>query len=775
MNLDNYPELPFWQGCLQLLYWVFFKPLTLGRYIHALEPDLPGDYSLWQARRRLRANRRLRQALWQALLVTLLVPWPLAALAALITGPLSAASSAASPIDWGGVALGVAIGVAFGVAAGVALGVAFGVAAGVAFGVAAGVAIGVAFGVAFGVAGGVVVGVAGGVAAGVALGVGAGVALGVTFGVTLGVAIGVTFGVTLGVAFGVTFGVAFVAGYLRLFLYLPQVLVCVGGGLAARLRPAWAPRLARLAPPLWDELIWFPLPGMVGLARQAARLDFAAGLNLAAGLLVPPGTRAQGRRALADISADLLGACRDLHQALQVPARLDFLPQDLRSIRPDLAEMLPALLAMLEDLQAIEQSGSLLSRRLALRNALEGLNTLHGRLPFLSVEARERWAPVLQQWSAIFSQELNRLSVGGGGSGLENPYEPGNPLQPTRKELFKGRGDLRNAVAEALRQRSRVTLALTGPRRMGKTSFLLQLPALLPGSVIPAFVDLQRPAHTASDAAFLYAIAQAVQRDAQPYRILLPAPQRAAFERSPFESFERWLDEQALPGLQSFTVLLAFDEFEKAGQALAQGRLSSQVLDELRHIIQHSPQIALLFAGVQTLDELGPQWSSYFVNVRALTIGYLQATEAEELVRHPDPGVEFNLSYTDEAAAHILAQTRCHPYLIQLVCSCIVEQANAQKTDQADLALVGAGLSLALERGEPYFRNVWDEMAGPEGCELLRQVAAASHPLPLSPEDLPSRKAIERMLRLKVLSRSEQGYTVDVPLVQRWVNERAPV
>ena len=25
------PQLPFWKECLRLLYWVFFKPLTLRR------------------------------------------------------------------------------------------------------------------------------------------------------------------------------------------------------------------------------------------------------------------------------------------------------------------------------------------------------------------------------------------------------------------------------------------------------------------------------------------------------------------------------------------------------------------------------------------------------------------------------------------------------------------------------------------------------------------------------------------------------------------------
>lgn len=308
---------------------------------------------------------------------------------------------------------------------------------------------------------------------------------------------------------------------------------------------------------------------------------------------------------------------------------------------------------------------------------------------------------------------------------------------------------------------------------MGKTSFLLQLPALLPGDVIPAFIDLQRPALTANAGAFFYAIAQAVQRDAQPYRLQLPVPERAAFQSGPFEAFDAWL-EAALPLLQPFTVLLVFDEFENAGRALGDGRLPPAAFDQLRHLIQHCPQMALLFAGVQTLDELGPQWSSYFTNVRPLSMGYLEPAEAEELVRRPDAEIEFPLEYGQEAVQRLLAHTGGHPYLVQLVCSCVVELCNQRQTLLADLPLVEAAETLALERGEPYFRNVWDEMAGPDGQGFLRQAAGAAAPVPLGASTPEERRTLERLVRLKVLAALPAGYAVELPLIRRWVNERAP-
>jgi hypothetical protein len=198
------------------------------------------------------------------------------------------------------------------------------------------------------------------------------------------------------------------------------------------------------------------------------------------------------------------------------------------------------------------------------------------------------------------------------------------------------------------------------------------------------------------------------------------------------------------------------------------GRLEEQIFDELRYLIQHQARLALLFAGVQTLDELGPAWSSYFINVKPLTIGYLHPAEAEELIRRPDAGVDFKLVYTDEVVDEIKAQTHGHPYLLQLVCSAVVEESNAQETLQVDRRLLGAALNRALDQGEPYFHNIWHEMAGPDGQPFLQQVAQADTPLALD-----SHPALSRLVRRRILTQTDGEYSIEVPLVQRWLRERA--
>jgi hypothetical protein len=85
------------------------------------------------------------------------------------------------------------------------------------------------------------------------------------------------------------------------------------------------------------------------------------------------------------------------------------------------------------------------------------------------------------------------------------------------------------------------------------------------------------------------------------------------------------------------------------------------------------------------------------------------------------------------------------------------------------MLLLDAAIIRALDQGEPYFRNIWHEMAGPDGQPFLRQIAAADTPF-----SLPAHPALDRLIRRRILAQTGQGYEIEVPLVQRWLQERVP-
>jgi hypothetical protein len=720
------PQLPFWRETLRLLYWFFFKPFTLRDYVNSLEPELSKDYSLWQACKRWRKNQSLKRLVWQAFLLITLLFWPLAILVTSLILNLD------YKVNWLNYAVPMAWFWAFGVVSGVMF-----------------LALGVAEGVELGLLGGVAVGVA------------------------VGAPLGVVRNVARGMAGGMTGGFVWIIGYFRLFFFPFQWLL-----LRVLLLTSPKPEIVlKLCPHQWDQVIWFPLWGLDRLALQVARQDLGSGLNLAESMIQSLAQKKLGRKALADITSYVLTQSGNLKALAQTNETITWLPNDLSTIRPDLAEIYAGISGTYPSIPSLEEvDKDILGYRLELRSNLQNLDALQNRLGYLGREAEQRWSPVLSHIHTLLVSELEKTKIDPRTTRVENPYQVGNPLPLTRKNLFRGRQQLRDEIIQALRRRDRPTLVLSGPRRMGKTSFLLQLPALLPGGTIPVFIDLQRPSTTNSNGAFLYTLARAIERDTRPYKRVFKTPNRSRFLDNPFEAFSAWQETNLDPALREFKVLLCLDEFEKVGMAMAVGRLSSRVFDELRHIIQHQSRLAVLFAGVQTLEELGPKWSSYFINVRAMSIGYLDAVETEDLIRNPDPEVESFLIYDDEAVGKIITDTHCHPYLVQLVCSCIVEQANKREVKHVDLELVEAGEQLALERGEPYFRNVWDEMAAEDGQAMLRDIALAETTLQLEPSEHGTRQALQRMVQLKVLThQSKQGYSVEVPIVRRWIVERAPV
>lgn len=639
-----------------------------------------------------------------------------------------------------------------------------------------------------GAVGGLLIGVGGGLTGAVALialwgvltGVGGGAAMQVGNGLSAAlVAAGLTWLLVAGPAsfFGPTALLAVATtlllglySYVRFPICMVEIPLTRWQYWQARRRPAGVFTQLQRTPVYWDDLIFYPLPALDQFLLLALRADRDKGLSEVAFIAQSFRQGWAANRARLIFAAETLAGCASPAAIAAAPAELDWLADEvMQQLGASAGEVIPRLAAIANGVRSTLEADNLYARRLGYREALDNLDTLHRRLPSLGEPVVRLWQPVIGQWQQVLLNELEAVATVPTTT-IENPYQPGNPLQLNRRDLFKGRRELRDVVVKALLERHRPTLVLHGPRRMGKTSFLLQLPALLPGNTLPVFLDLQRPAATQTTAAFLYHIARAISRDARPYRLAIDSPQRDNFTASPFEAFAVWLEDVALPALRDFNLLLTFDEFEKLGEAVEAGRLEVQIFDELRYLIQHQSRLALLFAGVQTLDELGPAWSSYFINIKPVAIDYLQAQEAEELIRCPDPQANFSLIYDDPVVEAMIGQTAGHPYLLQLLCSAVVDECNAQATHHVDPGLLEAALPRAFDQGEPYFRNIWDEMAGPAGQPLLRRLALAPTPLAL-----PASPALAHLVRRRVVTQRDGRYSVEVPLVRRWLAERAPL
>lgn len=604
------------------------------------------------------------------------------------------------------------------------------------------------------------------------------------------------------------FGVM-LAGYWRLPSY--AATAAVSASRAARLRrahPVQLLRWLRTMPPHGSEILMLPLPGHGRILAAAARADLGTTI----------GTLARMRRSRFSAYASTVQAAwsevRCAFEALSGREQHNIVAVQLQAVcaAPDLAVLAspdhPILPLLLSEPGTAERPDAdappanvtpdsapdlLVSRLMSLaRQVGEALGQEHviqrerglerctvdlqrcdGDLETLGLDDPlvSLWRGVIERWRTVLSSAIDNQQRLGAAIEVVQPFQSGNPLRPDRSYLFKGRRQLAEDVRRHMLDSSRPTLVLHGPRRCGKSSFLLNLSHLLPESVLPVYVDLQSQAMTSSDGDFCFGVVRAIARDLKPKGVNLPSADRAAFRASPFTELEDWLD-RVLPESGSRRVLVCFDEFEKLGEAFRRGTITVAVFEELRHLIQHRQELSFIFCGAQVLEELGPNWSSYFINTRPIEIVYLEPEEARELLEDPDPS--FDLKYDPTIVDQVLAVTRCQPYLLQLIGEAMVKEALRNQTKQITQPLLDAALEAALAAGEIYFANLWDETTGktPEeiaaGRAILRAIAAGQE---LPPRNDASGRALARLIRYHVITGGSR-HEIEVPLVARWVGKR---
>ncbi len=540
-------------------------------------------------------------------------------------------------------------------------------------------------------------------------------------------------------------------------------------------------------PPYSTELLWLPLPGHSQLIIAAFQKNPTQALPILQKMqaMLTPGFQRTIHQALSQIVANLLAKINSIDTLLQttspnhpilpilVPSfSTEFQDNPIKTKIPtDLAIILPRLQTIVQDVNNALEAGSIALKERSLERIINNLKLLSAQLPSLGIRGPTlpRWQPVLQRWQGIIQLELEEQRKQSRGE-LLNPFLYGNPLRIESKNLFKGRRTFADQIVRLILDKNRPTLVLLGPRRTGKTSFLVNLPRLLPRDYIPIYIDLQRAGMTSSEGDFCYGLARATYKDSRSQAIQLPAPPtRKEFLQNPYTTLEDWLDDN-LPQLGSRRLLFCLDEFEKIGTALTEGRLTQHLLDELRHLIQHGDRLSFLFSGVQALDELGPNWSSYFISTTPIKMLYLESAEAEDLLRNPDP--DFQLQYHPEVIPEILRLTRCQPYLLQLLGASLVTVANQQGGKIATPDMLQQAIPKALEQGEPYFANVWSEYTGTTAAEcragqiFLQQLVLGQQPEP-NPEAI---AAIQRMVKYHLLEPTGNGnYRIEIPLIHQWI------
>ncbi|MEH2126301.1 nSTAND1 domain-containing NTPase, partial [Nostoc sp.] len=427
-----------------------------------------------------------------------------------------------------------------------------------------------------------------------------------------------------------------------------------------------------------------------------------------------------------------------------------------------------------QDVNAALEQRSNYNQRLALKAVTEKLNGQLVNFNRTSNKYASYFLPFAKRWLDIINKYIEELAIKvEQNKEIDNPYFIGVPLT-REQEIFTGRDDIGLRIEQLLSDRRRPPLLLYGQRRMGKTSLLNNIGKLLPNTIIPIFVDLQGAPSSASDhAGFLYNLAREMEKSAKKQGLTLPSLAREVLQSDPFTYFYEWLDkvEQAL---EQNTALLALDEFEVLDNAIAKGRFDEQdVLGMLRNLIQHRPRFKVLLAGSHTIEEY-QRWASYLINVQVVHISYLKEAEARQLIERPVK--DFTLRYEPNAVERVLQLTRCHPFLVQLLCAEIIVLKNEQDPSIRRLATlvdVEAAIPEALQSGGFFFADIQNNQVDATGQAILRFIAAQGEGAIVSRQTLLQQFphadiTFNLLLQRELIEEVNDGYGFQVELIRRW-------
>jgi hypothetical protein len=315
-----------------------------------------------------------------------------------------------------------------------------------------------------------------------------------------------------------------------------------------------------------------------------------------------------------------------------------------------------------------------------------------------------------------FADVVHLMAVTSDYQFIPNPYVVGTPLQPG-SPLFIGREDVVTFIQENLAAAHRNNLVLIGQRRTGKSSLLKQLPARLGESYVPVYLDGQALGLDPGLPNFFLTLATEIAFALDDRQLSVTPPDLSDFIDSPATTFERKFLSEVRAAIGDRHLLLLLDEFEELEAAVRRQNLDPSVFSFLRHLIQHSENLSVIFCGTHRLEELAADYWNVLFNISLYRhIGFLEQPEAARLMQ--EPVAAFGMRYDDLAMDKIWRVTAGHPYFLQLLCHSMVNRHNKTLRSYVTVADVNAALDEILASGEAHFVYLWTEASPAEKLAL---------------------------------------------------------
>ncbi len=287
-----------------------------------------------------------------------------------------------------------------------------------------------------------------------------------------------------------------------------------------------------------------------------------------------------------------------------------------------------------------------------------------------------------------------------------NPYT----LRPVSGEGFYGRNnELRDLVNNLRDLQPGEAVLLWGPRRIGKTSMLLQFQQHVMSSedYVLAFVDMQRLSGR-STTMFLRDIVKAIVKEL-PASSTAQAPTLARMKRDPLGYFRGFLEN--IPDLRNKHIVLILDEFQLLSELYDEQVTLADINRYFRSMIQHRQGLSMIFCGGGILETLLRQPEAAFLLelARFQEIDCLDEAAARQLIIQP----AHRIQYDDAAVNDLIELTAGHPYYLQWLCGELLARADRDQRSSIHTQHLHDALTDWLPyQGEHFFSHLWGNGIG---------------------------------------------------------------
>jgi tetratricopeptide (TPR) repeat protein len=360
-------------------------------------------------------------------------------------------------------------------------------------------------------------------------------------------------------------------------------------------------------------------------------------------------------------------------------------------------------------------------------------------------------------------------------AGIRNPYIVGRPVQG---EAFYGRDEIIAEIERRLPYER--LLILCGPRRIGKTSILQNLPlakGLLRFTFI--YVDSSQMV-TQSVVEARYHLATEI---AKTLNLKVPPQSDFADRNVLHRHFLPWACQRMYPQLPVL-MLDKFDVLDRPSEeAAGHAEMSFEFMQEL---IETESHLAIVICLGPKLGKRSRSLPHYLHLERCIKVSRLDPEATRAVIVNPAAD---QVTYTSEAVEYVITLTSGHPYFTQLVCSEVFDAVHDMGGKHVSREDVAAAASRILESGKVDFDWLWDDLSPVERLTLALLAEASDENGLITPQQLYKldadhrvrgaglelESAVNRLVELDLLKREERtSFRFVVELVRWWVARQHP-